>query len=240
MAPAVGEGGGPRIAILGAGMGGLTLAGLLVRAGVDVTVYEQAGAFERVGTGIQVGPNAVRVLGRLGLAARLDAVAFRPAHWRNRDGRSGELLNELPLGETANARFGAPYYVLHRADLHAVLRTGVPGRCIVLDHRLTGLEPDGDGVTMRFANLVRSIPEEIAWTAGTVEDTLLWNPEFQLSPIGDFADFVFASRSRALKLRYIARLFAKELVFKNFPGAAPEELLERLVELSLYTEEHLR
>lgn len=53
-------------------------------------------------------------------------------------------------------------------------------------------------------------------------------------------DFVFASRSRALKLRYICRLYAKELLFKNFPGHSPERLLERMVELSLYTEEHLR
>ena len=53
-------------------------------------------------------------------------------------------------------------------------------------------------------------------------------------------DFVFAARNRALKLRYIARLYAKELVYKNFPGYAPEQLLERMIELSLYTEEHLR
>jgi len=53
-------------------------------------------------------------------------------------------------------------------------------------------------------------------------------------------DFVYAARSRALKLRYIARLFAKELVLKNFPGHSPQQLLERMIELSLYTEENLR
>ncbi len=53
-------------------------------------------------------------------------------------------------------------------------------------------------------------------------------------------DFVFASRTRALKLRYICRLYAKELLLKNFPGYSPDRLLERMVELSLYTEEHLR
>jgi hypothetical protein len=53
-------------------------------------------------------------------------------------------------------------------------------------------------------------------------------------------DFVFASRGRALKLRYICRLYMKELLLKNFPGYSPERLLERMVELSLYTEEHLR
>jgi hypothetical protein len=53
-------------------------------------------------------------------------------------------------------------------------------------------------------------------------------------------DFVFASRNRSLKLRYICRLFAKEMVQKNFPGYSPDELLERMIELSLYTEENLR
>jgi hypothetical protein len=53
-------------------------------------------------------------------------------------------------------------------------------------------------------------------------------------------DFVFASRNKALKLRYVARLFSKELVLKNFVGAAPDEFLERLIELTLYTEENLK
>jgi len=53
-------------------------------------------------------------------------------------------------------------------------------------------------------------------------------------------DFIYASRSKALKLRYLCRLYMKELVHSNFPGLQPERLLERLVELSLYTEEHLR
>ncbi|MHB8392179.1 MAG: hypothetical protein ACYDBH_21810, partial [Acidobacteriaceae bacterium] len=53
-------------------------------------------------------------------------------------------------------------------------------------------------------------------------------------------DFVYASRNKSLKLRYISRLFAKEMVYRNFPGQSAEQLLERMIELSLYTEEHLR
>ena len=53
-------------------------------------------------------------------------------------------------------------------------------------------------------------------------------------------DFIYASKSKALKLRYIARLFAKEIVLKNFQGSNSEKLLERMIELSLYTEENLR
>jgi hypothetical protein len=53
-------------------------------------------------------------------------------------------------------------------------------------------------------------------------------------------DFVYASRQKALKLRYVCRLFSKELVLRNFPGTSSESLLERMIELSLYTEENLR
>jgi hypothetical protein len=73
----------------------------------------------------------------------------------------------------------------------------------------------------------------------------LWRSKFDLDQNvivinSGHRDFVFASRNRALKMRYIARLFAKELVYKNFPGYSSAELLERMVELMLYTEENLR
>ena len=67
-----------RIAIIGAGMGGLAAAATLRRIGIDVIVYEQAARFTRLGAGIQQGPNAVKVHRRLGLEERLRAVSFRP------------------------------------------------------------------------------------------------------------------------------------------------------------------
>lgn len=69
---------GPRIAIIGAGIGGLTVAAALLRAGMTVQLYEQAKAFMRVGAGIQVGPNAMKALRAIGLAAELEQIAFRP------------------------------------------------------------------------------------------------------------------------------------------------------------------
>ena len=142
----------PKIAVLGAGMGGLAMAALLHRAGVAVTVYEQAKAFARVGAGIQMSPNALRVLRALDLEEHIRRVAFQPRSWRNRTWDTGEMQFELPLGAEAEERYGAPYLLGHRADLHAVLLSCVPPEAIVLDKRLTDLSQSETGVTMAFAD----------------------------------------------------------------------------------------
>ena len=142
----------PKIAVLGAGMGGLAAAALLGRAGCDVTVYEQAKAFARVGAGIQMSPNALRVLRALDLEAHIRRVAFQPRSWRNRAWDTGEIQNELPLGAEAEARHGAPYLLGHRADLHAALLSRVPEKQIALDKRLTDLSQNATSVTLSFAD----------------------------------------------------------------------------------------
>jgi 6-hydroxynicotinate 3-monooxygenase len=142
----------PKIAVLGAGMGGLAAAALLARAGCEVTVYEQAKVFARVGAGIQMSPNALRVLRALDLEAQIRNLAFQPRYWRNRTWDTGEMQNELPLGAEAEGRYGAPYLLGHRADLHAALLLRVPPERIVLDRRLTDLSQDATGVTLRFAD----------------------------------------------------------------------------------------
>jgi 6-hydroxynicotinate 3-monooxygenase len=142
----------PEIAVLGAGMGGLTMAALLQRAGCNVTVYEQAKAFARVGAGIQMSPNAVRVLRALDLEAHIRGVAFQPRYWHNRAWDTGEMQFELPLGGEAEQRHGAPYLLGHRADLHAALLSRVPPASIVLDKRLTDLSQSEAGVTLEFAD----------------------------------------------------------------------------------------
>jgi 6-hydroxynicotinate 3-monooxygenase len=140
------------IAIIGAGIGGLAAAAALRRVGAEVLVYEQAGRFARVGAGIQQSPNALKVLRGLGLEGRLRSFAFQPASSINREFDSGAITNEYPLGSTVEARFGAPYMLLHRGDLHAALLSIVPRHTIRLSKRLIGLEPDSTGVSMRFAD----------------------------------------------------------------------------------------
>src|SRR6185503_14387437 len=113
------------IVIAGAGIGGLTAALALTRAGFRAVVLEQAARLEETGAGIQLSPNATRVLFDLGLAERLRPLAVTPDAIRIVNGASGRDIVRVPLGETAAQRYGAPYWVIHRADLQAVLTTAI-------------------------------------------------------------------------------------------------------------------
>ncbi|AVO45379.1 FAD-dependent monooxygenase [Phreatobacter cathodiphilus] len=113
--------GARHVTIAGAGIGGLTAALCLARAGFAVTVLERAPALEEVGAGIQLSPNASRVLIALGLAEALAPVVVTPAGMDVRSGPSGALLAAADLGTEAARRWGAPWWVVHRADLLAVL-----------------------------------------------------------------------------------------------------------------------
>jgi salicylate hydroxylase len=108
------------IIIAGAGIGGLTAALAVARAGYRVVVLEQAARLEEAGAGIQLSPNATRILSDLGLAERLRPHAVAPEAIQIR-AASGQPIQRIPLGQTAQQRYGAPYWVIHRADLQAVL-----------------------------------------------------------------------------------------------------------------------
>ena len=107
--------------ISGAGIGGLTAALALARRGWSVRVLERAQAFGEVGAGLQQSPNAMRVHQALGTAEAMRAVSFVPEAATIRDGVTGRALVRVPLGASAQARYGAPYLHCHRADLHGVL-----------------------------------------------------------------------------------------------------------------------
>ncbi|MGU9980537.1 FAD-dependent monooxygenase [Phreatobacter sp. HK31-P] len=111
----------PRIAIAGAGIGGLTAALCLARTGLAVDVFERAPALEEVGAGIQLSPNASRVLIDLGLEAALAPAVVAPGGMDVRSGPAGSLIVAAELGEDIARRHGAPWWVVHRADLLAVL-----------------------------------------------------------------------------------------------------------------------
>ena len=140
------------VAVIGGGIGGFAAALSLLRAGVDVHVYEQAGEIREAGAGIQISPNATRILDRLGLAETLATVGVQPLTLRQRRWDDGRTLSCAPLGSTAEAAFGAPYYQVHRSDLLSVLTNGFPGERVHLGHRLTGLIDHGDRVEGRFEN----------------------------------------------------------------------------------------
>jgi 6-hydroxynicotinate 3-monooxygenase len=142
----------PSIAVIGAGIGGLTAAALLHRHGYDVQVYEQARRFARIGAGIQQSSNAIKVLRTLGLEPRLREAAFQPSSWNNREWDTGAVRYELPLGPGFEERYGAPYLLMHRCDPHAAVQAAVPPDRIHLDRELLALEQGDSGVSMRFAD----------------------------------------------------------------------------------------
>ena len=134
-------------------MGGLALAAALRQQGHPVRVYEQAPKFIRLGAGIQMSPNAMRVLRGIGLEPRIRARAFQPRSWTNREWDTGAMKYELPLGADAEAKYGAPYLLMHRGDLHEALASRVPAELISLDKKLVDVDwRGGNGVMLRFAD----------------------------------------------------------------------------------------
>jgi 2-polyprenyl-6-methoxyphenol hydroxylase-like FAD-dependent oxidoreductase len=151
------------IALVGAGMGGLAAAATLRQAGFEVQVYEQATRFARIGAGIQMMPNAMKVLRRIGIEQSLRRVAFQPYSHLNRVWDTGALLRELPMPEEM---FGAPYLCMHRAELHDALLSTLPRGIVHLDKKLVGLDQHGSGVTLAFADGSRARADAVVGADG--------------------------------------------------------------------------
>ncbi|WP_160142146.1 FAD-dependent monooxygenase [Pigmentiphaga humi] len=145
----------PLTIIVGAGIGGLTAAACLLKRGLPVRVFEQAPTLGEVGAGIQSSANAVKVLYDLGLREELEQTVVRPQAFEFRRFDTAELMHRIPLGQEHERRNGAPYFHIHRADLHELLAKAVlkmDPHCIALDARATGFEEDSDGVTLHLAD----------------------------------------------------------------------------------------
>ncbi|MCX7318277.1 MAG: FAD-dependent monooxygenase [Hyphomicrobiales bacterium] len=147
---------GTRIAVLGAGLAGLTAAGLLQRAGFAVAVYEQTPGFSRIGAGIILGANVSKVLRRLDLEDAFAATGIRPDAFLSRAWDSGEQLYRLDFDADCESRFGGPFVTIHRADLHQLLQRPLVPDTIRFGHKLSGIEDRGDALTPRFENGARA------------------------------------------------------------------------------------
>jgi salicylate hydroxylase len=132
-----------RIAVIGAGIGGLAAACALRQRGFEVEVYERAAELGEVGAGLQLGPNAIKVLRALGIEAPLRPLACEPTNIVSVAGDDAHLRFREPLKAIAAAQFGAPYLSAHRADLHGLLQAPVPESSIHLDAQCTGVSSVG-------------------------------------------------------------------------------------------------
>ncbi|MDB5941974.1 MAG: salicylate 1-monooxygenase [Ramlibacter sp.] len=130
--------------VVGAGLGGLTAAAALLQRGIDVTVLEQAAQLGEIGAGVQLAPNALKVLRALGLESGAAQLGFEPNAHVVRNWKSAEILAYTPYKGVLREVFGAAYYGYHRADLHELLRTAVPKAVIRLNSRCAAVRQEGD------------------------------------------------------------------------------------------------
>jgi salicylate hydroxylase len=141
---------GLRIAVVGAGIGGLSLALALRQRGIDVDLYEQTGELREIGAAVALSANATRAFERFGLGDRLAAHWFEVSALIYRDGRSGRLIGRHDAGPSYRQRFGAPYVGIHRADLQGILAGAVGMDRIRLHKRLAGIDDSGAHAVLRF------------------------------------------------------------------------------------------
>ena len=141
-----------RIAIIGAGLGGLTLAGYLQRLGFSATVYEQAAVFSRIGAGIIISANVIKGLRALGLEDAVVETGIKPDSFASRTCDTGETLYEISFDAASEAAFGAPYLNIHRGDLHSVLEASLAPGTIRFGHALSSIDEGGSAARLRFSN----------------------------------------------------------------------------------------
>ena len=143
-----------RIAIVGGGVGGLTLAVALRQRGIEVDVYEQAQELAEIGAAVALSANSTRELRRLGMGDALATVSTEPGELIYRNWRDGSRIAAHPVHENMNYQkiCGAPYYGIHRADLQRILGGALGGAGLHLDHRLTEIRDLGGAAGLSFAN----------------------------------------------------------------------------------------
>jgi salicylate hydroxylase len=143
-----------RIAVIGAGIGGLTLAIALRQRGLEAKVFEQASELNEIGAAVALSANSTRELRRLGVLDAITAVSTEPTELIYRDWRHGHRIAAYPVhdGLQYQKRFGAPFHGIHRADLQRALSGALGGVGLHLGHRLTDLVDRDDTIGLEFAN----------------------------------------------------------------------------------------
>jgi salicylate hydroxylase len=211
------------VIVAGAGIAGLTAALGLARAGLRVSVLEQAAKLEETGAGIQLSPNATRVLIALGLRERLAPSVMAPRAIRVMAGGSGREIVRIPLGSDAERRYGAPYWTIHRGDLQSALAAAVQTTLdieIKLATRVEDFAAHVNGITVQARRGQRVVDERGVALIG--------------------ADGVWSTLSAQLQGRRPPRFRHRTAWRTLVPASAvPEEFREPLVHLWLGPHAHL-
>jgi len=148
--------------IVGGGIGGLAAALACGQAGARPQVLERAATFSEVGAGIQMGPNVTRTLHAWGLAEDLKEIGFVPRKLDAKDTQTGQIIGTLRLGQRSLDSYGAPYFTVHRADLHRVFLKKImsSGQAeLRLDSEVQGLQQNADGIQISGTNLPATLTE---------------------------------------------------------------------------------
>ncbi|HET9606882.1 MAG TPA: FAD-dependent monooxygenase [Nitrospira sp.] len=154
------------VAIVGGGIGGLAAAGFLHKAGLNVTVYEQAVELKEVGAGVVVSPNAMRLLRRLGELDRfLGAAVPIETGWEFRRWQDGSVLSSEEMSRSEEL-YGESSYFIHRADLLETVRGAVPVGLVHLGARCTGIDLRPDGAILHFAGGSNSLADVVIGADG--------------------------------------------------------------------------
>jgi salicylate hydroxylase len=198
------------IIVAGAGIGGLTAALALIRAGFRVVVIEQAERLEETGAGIQLSPNATGILMKLGAGEHLKHRAVAPEAIRVMGAANAREIVRIPLGREAELRFGAPYWVIHRADLQAGLIEALEGTSdfvLRLGSRVEEYAVHANGITVQARAGAASFDEHGIALIGADG---LWST--LRGKLGDRAPPQFRNRTawRALVLAERAPAYARE------------------------------
>jgi len=141
-----------KVAVVGAGLGGLNTAIALRQRGFEVAIYEQSDVLGEIGAGIQLSPNAMRVLMALGLDRAFEAVAFEPHRHVVRNWKTGSIVSATQMRGVFRPQYGAGYFGAHRADLHAVLQNALPAECVRLNARVISVTQTSDRAVLTFAD----------------------------------------------------------------------------------------
>lgn len=205
-----GAGAGRHVLVAGAGIGGLSAALFLAKAGWRVSVLDREPELQEFGAGLQLAPNASRLLADIGVLSDLDDFAVEPVALSVRRGESGEVLSRAILGEAATGRFGAPFIVVHRADLqNALLRRAQanPAITLHLGYTLHEIKERDTGITGKFLHGTQEVSFEADLLVGADG---VWSRARTLAGLPSPSRYSGNTAWRALVPREQVPIFARE------------------------------